>query len=122
MSALGPVEALAREAAARRLERANVETDGHEPVRAHRRYVELFLRRRDDEAARLQAAGNGDADLAGEVVVAAAAEAKFARLRAQRLAPDRLPRADRGELLECLRDVGARQPIVAMASLGLDRE
>src|SRR5436190_4523452 len=110
VGALGPVETLAGDAATCRLERMNVEADGCEPFRADGRYLELFLRRRDDEPARLQAAGDRDADLPGEVIVAAAAKPKLARLRAQGLAPDRHVRADRGELLERVCDMGASQP------------
>ena len=99
MGALGPVEALARDAPACRLERIKVEADAGEPFRADPRYLELFLSGLDDEPARLQAAGDRDADLPREVIVAAATETKLARLRAQGLASDRYVRADRGELL-----------------------
>src|SRR5579883_583384 len=122
MAALGPVEALPGESAAGRPQRLDVEAEAAEPSRASGGDVEFLILRRDDKALLLQRACRGDAQLAGEMIVAAAGEAQLARLRRPRLAPDRLGRPDRGEMLQRLCDMRASEPVIAMAAFGLDPE
>jgi hypothetical protein len=70
----------------------------------------------------LQGVGQRDSEPAGQMVVAAAGKAQFARFRGQGLAPYRLGRTDRRELFERLRHMGAGEPVITMAPLAFDRE
>src|SRR5207237_2595935 len=122
MLALRAIQTLARQPALRWLERRDVEAERGEPFGAGRSHLEPLLRSRAQKAAFDQGLRQRDAELAGEMVVAAAAKAQLARLRRQRLAADRLVRAKRPQLLQRLGDMRAGEAIIAMPALRLDQD
>ena len=98
----GPVEALPGEAPARRLQRRHIDADPAKPGCAGRRHVKGLAFGRDQELAPLKRVCDRDAQLAREMVVAAARKPQVARFCVQGLAPDRPRGMDRGEPLERL--------------------
>src|SRR6185437_14795063 len=122
MLPLRPVEALAREAAAGGLDAAQVDTDSRQPLGAGGCDFEQPVVSRPEVLAALERARQRHADLPGQMVVAAATESQPLRLRAQCPAADLRLRSDRGQVLDRLRDMRARQPVVPVPALDLERQ
>jgi hypothetical protein len=114
-TALGPVDARARERPAAATERGQVDAEGGE-----RRRIAQGEARAIERAGRADRVGQRDADDARHVVVARprGALGSVAVAGAQRA--DRRRGSDRGEALDRLRHVLVGEPAVAVAALALD--
>jgi hypothetical protein len=111
---LGPIEALPRKATARWPDRPDIEANAAEPLDAGQRHFELFVGCGTNIAPRLQSLRDGNADLTGEVTVAASTETELPPLRAERPSLDRRFGPNRGKLFEYIGDVGTGKAVIAM--------
>src|SRR5689334_16107817 len=124
MASLGPVQAPAREACRGRLQRIDLYAKLMKPATAGRRDRILFRGRivHGQIIAGFELSGDGDAQTAGQMVVAGAAEPQAPGLGGQR----GVKRADRrrkvSERFYRGRHLRRSEPIVAVAAFRLDRK
>src|SRR5260370_2253139 len=100
MAALGPVEASARDPSPGRLEGGRIHADVLQPAMAGGADVEKLVLGVGEMPAPLERSGDGDAEMAGKMIIAAAGEAQLASLRRARLLDRPQRRGERRKRLE----------------------